>query len=80
MTSHRVIRNRAALGLAVVALAGSVAAGATWERSTAVPLPVTPVCESEGQDGPCFWDADEQGNGQGVSFYVDADNNVYYTK
>jgi len=37
----------------------------------------TPACETEDSNG-CFWDAEESGNGLGVSFYADEDGNVYY--
>lgn len=39
-----------------------------------------PACATEDQaQGPCFWDAQRQGNGRGRSFYVDEQGRVYYT-
>jgi hypothetical protein len=36
-------------------------------------------CESEDQQvGPCYWNAKVRGNGQGRSFFVDADGNITY--
>lgn len=37
-----------------------------------------PTCASEDAPGPCVWDAQTQGNGQGRSFYVDAAQTVHY--
>lgn len=35
------------------------------------PAPVTwPACPQEDSPGPCRWDAQAQGNGEGTSFYV----------
>jgi hypothetical protein len=38
----------------------------------------TPACEYEDSAGPCAWDADLQGNGQGRSFWIDADQIVHH--
>lgn len=62
-----------------VALAGLIAATVTGCAPTNTGMENVPACQYEEQDGPCFWDAKTSGNGQGVSFFVDADNNVYYT-
>lgn len=37
---------------------------------------VIPPCVTENSPGPCYWDADTMGNGEGVSFNVDAFGNV----
>lgn len=34
------------------------------------------ACATEDSPGPCYWDAAEQGNGQGNSFTVDAEQHV----
>lgn len=35
-------------------------------------------CASEDSAGPCYWDASRQGNGQGRSFVITDDNEVFY--
>lgn len=35
-------------------------------------------CETEDAVGPCYWDAAVQGNGQGRSFVVTDDGEVFY--
>jgi len=35
-------------------------------------------CQTEDAEGPCYWDARVQGNGQGQSFTVTADQEVLY--
>lgn len=62
-----------------VALAGLIAATVTGCTPSPRHTVQVPACQYEEQDGPCFWDAKTSGNGQGVSFFVDANNNVYYT-
>jgi hypothetical protein len=37
-----------------------------------------PPCPEEDSVGPCFWDAQERGNGRGLSFTVDSDGTVTY--
>ena len=37
-----------------------------------------PACQYEDTPGPCYWDAAAQGNGQGDSFWVDANQEVHY--
>ncbi len=45
------------------------------------PQPRPPACTTEDQPrGPCFWDAQQQGNGHGHSFYVDEQGRVYTTR
>jgi len=39
---------------------------------------VTPPCAEEDSPGPCFWDAGKRGNGEGLSFWVDAEQAVHY--
>lgn len=36
-----------------------------------------PACPTEDAAGPCIWDAQSRGNGQGTSFWVDADQVVH---
>jgi len=35
-------------------------------------------CATEDSPGPCYWDADVQGNGEGRSFLVEKDGTVTY--
>ena len=35
-------------------------------------------CESESSPGPCYWDATVRGNGQGRSFVVTDDGEVFF--
>ena len=35
-------------------------------------------CEREDSVGPCYWDATVRGNGEGRSFVVTDDNEVFY--
>lgn len=35
-------------------------------------------CANEDSVGPCYWDAAKRGNGQGTSFIVTDDNEVFY--
>ncbi|QFG25415.1 hypothetical protein [Actinomadura sp. WMMB 499] len=37
-----------------------------------------PPCVTEDSPGPCYWDAEIQGNGEGRSFLVHADGTVQY--
>jgi len=39
---------------------------------------VVSLCPTEDSEGPCWWDADIQGNGTGVSFLVTKNGDVYY--
>jgi hypothetical protein len=66
-----------------LAVAGSVVAGLLVVGGVAAVTaqagePARPwLCASEGVDvGPCVWDAQAQGNGQGHSFFLDAKGNV----
>lgn len=36
------------------------------------------ACENEDSDGPCYWDAEVEGNGNGRSFTVLEDNSIEY--
>jgi hypothetical protein len=42
------------------------------------PLERVPACPTEDAPGPCYWDADTMGNGEGKSFTVDRFGNVTY--
>lgn len=45
----------------------------------AVKAAVAPPCAAEDQQtGPCFWDADRRGNGEGRSFYLHTDGTVTF--
>jgi hypothetical protein len=35
-------------------------------------------CPMEDSPGPCYWDAQLQGNHKGTSFWVDGDQRVHY--
>jgi len=37
-----------------------------------------PACDFEDSPGPCYWDAQNRGNGKGLSFTVDADGTRKY--
>lgn len=37
-----------------------------------------PPCPTEDSAGPCYWDAERQGNGTGQSFTVNPDGSVTY--
>lgn len=52
--------------LAVIAMVaiGSMTSTDDWTRGYE-------PCATEDSAGPCYWDADEQGNGQGRSFVVE---------
>jgi hypothetical protein len=39
---------------------------------------LVPPCATEDAPGPCYWDADTMGNGEGKSFTVDRFGNVTY--
>lgn len=43
-------------------------------------LPTLPACTSDDGSGPtpCYWDAEVQGNGQGIDFWTDAEGNIFY--
>jgi hypothetical protein len=58
--------------------AGLVAVGGVAVVTAQAADPPRPwLCASEGVDvGPCVWDAQAQGNGQGRSFFLDAEGNV----
>lgn len=64
----------ASLGL----ITGTVAATAVYAAQPA-PEPRTPACATEDSTG-CYWDATTRGNGQGESFYTDAEGNTYYIR
>lgn len=79
MTAHTRIRPT---GLAVALAAGlglitGTAVATAVYMAQPVPEPTTPACATEDSTG-CYWDAATQGNGQGESFYTDAEGNTYY--
>lgn len=63
---------RIALALAALTLTLTGCADADdWTRGY-------PPCAQEDSPGPCYWDAERMGNGQGQSFVVHADQTVEY--
>jgi hypothetical protein len=62
----------AALALALAALTGCTTDDDTWTRGY-------PPCAQEDSPGPCYWDAQERGNGTGHSFVVHPDGVYEYT-
>lgn len=42
------------------------------------PVFVVPPCMEEDGPGPCFWDAQNVGNGIGTSYFIDANGEFYY--
>lgn len=63
-------------GLAVIVAVGLAAGGVIGALNDTAPLP--PPCKMEDSAGPCYWDAERRGNGEGRSFVVNEDNTVYY--
>lgn len=59
----------------IAAAAGGLIVGVT--AATAIIVPAVQPCATEDSTG-CYWDADARGNGEGESFYVDADDTAYY--
>ena len=37
-----------------------------------------PPCEYEDSTGPCYWDAQVRGNGEGRSFVIDENQEIHY--
>lgn len=66
----------AVLAAGVVHLASPGVAPASDSPRNAT-LPAVP-CATEDSPGPCFWDAGSRGNGQGLSFWVDASQVLRY--
>lgn len=66
----RVARRFAVIGV----LAAGFLAGMAWPSDA----PTYPPCATEDSPGPCYWDAQKQGNGQGRSFLVHANGTVTY--
>jgi hypothetical protein len=64
-------RTLAALTFAALALTGCTTDDDTWTRGY-------PPCATEDSVGPCYWDAQERGNGVGHSFVVHADDTLEY--
>jgi hypothetical protein len=69
-----------AVSALAVGIAGTLAFTAlTAPPAYVAPTPTVAMCATE-DDTACFWAADKQGNGQGESFYVDANGNAYYLR
>jgi len=49
-----------------------------WETPAVPPTPTIPECIEEDGPGPCYWDAQARGNGEGTSFFIDANGEFYY--
>jgi hypothetical protein len=72
--------------LAVIALVALVTVTGTGAGTKATGheagTRTVPLCQSEADPNPgvtgCIWDADNQGNGEGRSYFVGADGNVSY--
>lgn len=70
------------LSIAALALIGLTTACAPAPNTARVsetrPLVLEALapCATEDSPGPCYWDATQQGNGQGNSFTVDANQHV----
>lgn len=71
---------RARRAWVAVALACVHAVGMGVSPATVSPEPAyaaLPPCATE-DSASCYWDASARGNGEGRSFYTDAEGNVYY--
>lgn len=66
---------RGRLIVAAIAL-GIVAGAGAWSHDRIVEN--LPLCVTEDAPGPCYWDADTRGNGEGMSFVVWPDGSVSY--
>jgi hypothetical protein len=64
-------RRIAALALAALATLTACTTDDGWTRGY-------PPCAQEDSPGPCYWDAQERGNGTGHSFVVHADDTLEY--
>lgn len=63
-------------------------AGVIVQKATEPPIPTDIVsvavergyfpCAHEDSPGPCYWDASVRGNGQGRSFVITDDGEVFY--
>jgi hypothetical protein len=42
------------------------------------PVFVVPPCMEEDGPGPCYWDAQNVGNGVGTSYFIDSNGEFYY--
>ena len=73
------IRATILYSLGAVLFAGLAALGVTVALDSAhdIPAMVTP-CVTEDSPGPCYWEAQVQGNGYGRSFTRDARGVVVY--
>lgn len=60
-----------AIAIAAWLLPGSL------EEPASTPHGMLP-CATEDAPGPCVWDADSWGNGEGQSFWVDSEGGVHY--
>lgn len=62
-------------------LAAIIAAGTGALILTTIPgdtfRDLAPACAYEDSPGPCYWNADTQGNGEGQSFYRDEAGKVH---
>ena len=80
---NRLERLLLALGLTLAAVVGvrALVAPEGPERPAIVSYAVERgymPCEEEDSAGPCYFDATRAGNGQGKSFVVTVDNEVFY--
>lgn len=42
-------------------------------------MPTLPACTTDdGSETSCYWNAEVQGNGQGDSFWIDAEGQIHY--
>lgn len=74
--------------LAGFMMLGAISTACDAVTTTSAPAPAASVsdapveslrpCEAEDSAGPCFWDADTRGNGEGRSFIVSAGGLVTY--
>ncbi|WAB09854.1 hypothetical protein SEA_TAGEPHIGHTER_73 [Streptomyces phage TagePhighter] len=81
---------RAMITVACLALAGAVVDSTERDASAApqpVPpkavavapkLPTTPCPDDDSESKNCYWDAAQRGNGEGYSYWVDANGKVTY--
>lgn len=79
MNTRTAVATTAASAL-TLGIAGTLAFTAlTAPPAYVAPTPTVAACATE-DDTACYWDASTQGNGQGESFYVDANGNAYYIR
>lgn len=69
----RMIRRSAVVGVLAIGFITGMAIPADAPEYTRYP-----PCATEDAPGPCYWDAQVQGNGEGRSFLVHANGTVQY--